>query len=162
MPKVTINSDKVYFYKIVCKDLNVTECYVGHTTNFTKRKCTHKSICNNERSKSYDLPIYKFIRDHGNWDNWDMILIEDCKCENRLDALRKERGYLEQVKASLNLTIPSRSNKEWCVENREKIYETQKKYKENNRERINERERQYYDANKEKVQEKQKNEGQNT
>ena len=31
-----------YFYKIVCKDLNVTDCYVGHTLNFTKRKCTHK------------------------------------------------------------------------------------------------------------------------
>ena len=35
-------------YKIVCNDLSITDCYVGHTTDFVKRKCNHKIICNNE------------------------------------------------------------------------------------------------------------------
>ena len=51
MPRTPINYDNVYFYKLVCKDLNVTECYVGHTTNFTKRKNAHKLACNNPKDK---------------------------------------------------------------------------------------------------------------
>jgi len=40
---------KTVMYKIVCNDLNVKECYVGHTINMVKRKCVHKSACNNEK-----------------------------------------------------------------------------------------------------------------
>jgi predicted GIY-YIG superfamily endonuclease len=29
-------------YKIVCKDLSITDVYVGSTTNFTNRKRDHK------------------------------------------------------------------------------------------------------------------------
>ena len=54
----------------------------------------------------------KFIRENGGWENFDMILIETCKCENGLDAERKERKYVEELKASLNCTIPSRTIKE--------------------------------------------------
>ena len=28
-------------YKIVCNDLNITDCYVGNTTKFTNRKSPH-------------------------------------------------------------------------------------------------------------------------
>ena len=34
MPRKELNYDKTYFYKIVCKDLNIKDCYVGHTLNF--------------------------------------------------------------------------------------------------------------------------------
>ena len=27
---------KTHFYKIVCKDLNIKDCYVGHTIKFQK------------------------------------------------------------------------------------------------------------------------------
>ncbi len=49
MPKTKIDYSKTIIYRIVCKDLSITECYVGHTTNFTKRKCQHKNDCNNEK-----------------------------------------------------------------------------------------------------------------
>ena len=92
MPKVAVSYDNVYFYKIVCNDLNVTECYVGHTTNFAKRKHHHKNMCNNINDKKYNTPIYQFIRNNGGWDNWDMILIEQCKCEGSLDARKKNES----------------------------------------------------------------------
>jgi len=44
MPK-NVDYSKVVIYKIVYKDLDIKECYVGHTTNFTKRKCTHHKLC---------------------------------------------------------------------------------------------------------------------
>jgi hypothetical protein len=38
MPRLPIDYSKSIIYKIVCKDLDVKDCYVGSTTNFTNRK----------------------------------------------------------------------------------------------------------------------------
>ena len=46
MPRKPIDYRHTHFYKIVCKDLNIKDCYVGHTTDFTKRKYQHKTACN--------------------------------------------------------------------------------------------------------------------
>ena len=43
MPRKEINYSKTIFYRLVCNDVNISECYVGHTTNFIKRKQLHKS-----------------------------------------------------------------------------------------------------------------------
>ena len=42
-----------------------------------------------------------------------MILIEQCQCENRLDALRKERELIELFEATLNKQIPAQSSAEY-------------------------------------------------
>ena len=39
-------SQNYVMYKIVCNDLNINDCYVGHTTNFNNRKSDHKYNCN--------------------------------------------------------------------------------------------------------------------
>ena len=106
MPRTPINYADVYFYKTVCKYLNITECYVGHTTNFTNHKNQHKSICNYPNNGKYNLPVYKCIRDNGNWDNWDMIEIERIEFEYRPQLLARERYWLETLKASLNCNKP--------------------------------------------------------
>ena len=60
-----------------------------------------------------NLYVYKFIRDNGNWENWDMCMIEEYKdCENKLQLLKKERYYIETLKCKLNINIPSRGIKE--------------------------------------------------
>ena len=38
MPRKAIDYSRTIIYKIVCNDLNVEECYVGSTTDFSKRK----------------------------------------------------------------------------------------------------------------------------
>ena len=152
MPKVFIDYNNVYFYKIVCKDLNVTECYVGHTTNFTNRKNQHKCACTND----YTSPVYQFIRSNGGWDNWDMILIEQCRCEGSLDAKKRERDHLEHLKASLNAYIPTRTRKERYEVNKEKVSEQMKEYNKCNKERIHEYQKQYLLENKERISEQRK------
>ena len=82
-----INYDNTCFYKICCKDTNIKEIYIGQTTDFTRRKYSHGHACYNDKRPDYNMRVYKFIRDNGGWDNWDMILIENCKCENRLYVL---------------------------------------------------------------------------
>jgi len=107
MPRLAVNYNNVIFYKIVCLDLDIKECYVGHTTNFTNRKSEHKRTCKNENHKNHNTYLYRYINIYGGWENWEMIMIEQCKCDNHLEALKKERDYMELLKASLNSVKPT-------------------------------------------------------
>ena len=42
MPRLAVDYLNTIIYKIVCKDLSISDVYVGQTTNFTKRKSQHK------------------------------------------------------------------------------------------------------------------------
>ena len=53
MPRNAIDYTNTRFYKIVCLDLTVDGCYVGHTTNFSSRKSVHKHNCSNEKNLPY-------------------------------------------------------------------------------------------------------------
>jgi hypothetical protein len=106
MPRKEIDYSKTVIYKIVCDDLNVTDNYVGSTTDFRKRKSTHKSICNNPNSKDYNRKIYQTIRDNGGWDNWTMIEIEKYPCTDNNEALARERYWVEKLNSSLNINVP--------------------------------------------------------
>lgn len=77
MPRTNINYQNTIIYKIVCNDLDIKELYVGHTTDFRRRKTGHKCSCNKETDKRYDHKIYKIIRMNRGWDNWNMIEIEN-------------------------------------------------------------------------------------
>ena len=54
----------------------------------------------------YNLPLYKFIRENGSWDNWEMVLIKTQSCENALEARKIERECCEELKAGLNARQP--------------------------------------------------------
>jgi hypothetical protein len=100
MPKLPINYQKACIYEIVCKDVNITERYVGSTTNLIQRRRAHKTNCNNEKGKEYTTFVYQFIRANGEWGNWDVILIEqviDCKDKEHLH--KRERFNIEEKKA---------------------------------------------------------------
>ena len=98
MPKYIINYDKTIFYKIICKNtIPDNYFYVGHTTNFTLRKQKHKSA-----SKHENTELYKKIRENGGWDNWDMIIIDTIKCEDRIEAKKKEQEYYKIISDELN------------------------------------------------------------
>jgi hypothetical protein len=102
MPKDKINYSNTIIYKIFCKNKCINDIYIGHTTNFTKRKYQHKCACNNETLKS-DLKIYKTIRANGGWDNWDMIEIAKYNCNDANEARIKEQEYINLLNPSLNI-----------------------------------------------------------
>ena len=72
--------------------------YIGHTTEFTKRKHQHKIRCCNPNNPKHHYKVYNFIRDNGHWDNWDMILIDTLNCESKLDAFEKGKRILRRTK----------------------------------------------------------------
>jgi hypothetical protein len=95
-----VDYSKVIIYKIVCKDLNVTECYVGHTTNFRVRKTLHKYNCNNSTKTSH-FKVYEMIRANCGWNNWEMIEIEKYPCNDFNEARARERYWYEILNSKL-------------------------------------------------------------
>ena len=145
--KIDYTITLISFYKFVCEDENITSTYVGHTSNFTRRKNEHKSRCNCEKSKRHNLKIYQTIRENGGWDNWRMIEIKNQLCESKRHAEQIEQELLDQYKAKLN------SQKAFCGETRQ---EYDKQYKIINKEHYKTKNTQYCEANKEKIAERKK------
>ena len=129
-------------YKICCKDENIKELYIGHTTNFKRRKWQHKSDCNNEKKRSHSLLLYQFIRANGGWDNWNVVKLYDHPCDSRTEACTEERKCMEKFKCKLNINNSYLTDEE-RIENKK---ECDKLYNEKNKEKIKE----YNEKNKEK------------
>jgi len=110
MPKIDIDYSNTIIYKIFCKDESVNDVYVGHTTNFIKRKYSHKVACNNLNNK---LKIYNIIRENGGWSNWDMIEIAKYNCNDHTEARIKEQEHYEMLKSTLNSCPPYSDKKQY-------------------------------------------------
>ena len=163
MPRKPIDYSNTHFYKIVCRDVNIQDCYVGHTTDFTKRKSQHKNHCNSDTTRVYNMPAYQFIRENGGWINWEMVLINTEKCENSLEAKKREREYIEERKATLNRVRPFVTTEEANEKKREttNIYhkanmEREKEYRKNNKDRIRDYNKKYQSENKERIAQRRK------
>ena len=150
MTKKPIDYSKSCIYKICCKDPDITDFYIGSTTELTKRRHHHKITCINPNQVSYNSPVYKFIRDNGGWDNWEVVKIENYDCNCSEDLCKRERELFEELKPTLNKNRPIisvKETKEYQKEYRKtnnhywKDYQKdyQREYRESNRDKINKR-----------------------
>ena len=151
-----IDYSKSIIYKIVCNDPNINDVYVGNTTDFKRRKASHKNACINKNNIGYNLKIYQIIRNNGGWQNWEMIEVEKCNCNNSNEAKARERYYYEFFNSTLNTQYPNRTIKELYIKDRIKRIDYQKQYNENNKEKYNIYQKQYRLLNKDKATEYQK------
>ena len=169
MPKKPSDYSKCVIYKLVCYDTTLTDCYVGHTTNFTQRKRFHKNAYFNENHPNHPCPVYAFMKEHGGWENFVMLQMEEFPCETKREAEIREEFWRKELNATLNAhqaftTIEERRiqvnkgsvkfrnknptymkdyNKEYRNANREKIFQQKKAYRQANREKINLYDREY-------------------
>jgi hypothetical protein len=139
---------KYIIYKIEIEDY----IYIGSTKNFTERKYTHKSACNNKQNKL----VYNKINELGGWEIAVISPIEEIECETKIQALIREEFHRKDLKANLNMMACHRTNEE-RLENNKQYYETHKnhlleqmkEYRIENRDHILEVKKQHYYANKE-------------
>ena len=124
--------------------------YIGSTTNFTNRKRHHKSNCNNEKSKSFNLKVYINIRENGGFENWNIIKICDYPCNNRREAEQEEDKYMLESKSNMNMKRASRTKEKYYEDNKEYLDDKQKQYRKENRNVIIIKQKQFYYYNKEK------------
>ena len=142
MPRTKTDYSRTIIYVIKCKDDNITEEYIGSTTHFIERKCAHKICCNNDndKNKTYNYKIYKFIRDNGGWDNWIMLEIEKYPCQDKNEAHKREEEIRIDRKSKLN------SIKAFGAET---IKEYHKIYHQEHKDKIKEQKIKYYEEHKE-------------
>jgi hypothetical protein len=133
MPKQPMDYSRTVIYKICCNDLNVTDVYVGHTTNFNKRKWGHKQVCNNEKSRDHNLKVYKTIRANGGWNEWSMIQICKYPCSSIQEATAKEREFYELLNAKMNMDCPNRTKQQWHGDNKIRIKNIRKNWFQKNK-----------------------------
>ena len=125
-----------WVYKLFCEDAQ--EFYIGSTTDFHKRKISHKTDCNNKNSKQYNYKVYKFIREHNGYDNWEFEILEESEYENKYLLYDRERYFIETLKPTLNCFIPNRTQQDWYEDNKEHRKEYDKKYYLRNIDKISE------------------------
>ena len=161
MPRLPIDYQKTIIYKIVCNDLKITDCYVGHTTDMTKRKNCHKSCCNNEKFAGFNEKKYVTIRANGGWTNWVMVMVEKFPCNNEEEARMREREVYEILGANMNRVRPYRSpeekveqDKEYIETHKEQKNEKNKEYNKTHKEQNQVRNKEYYETHKEQNREK--------
>ena len=172
MPRTPIDYKKAVIYMIVCKT-NSSLLYIGSTTDFRKRKNSHKGKCNNDKFKAYNFQVYVMIRANGGWDAFDMKPVKEFPCENKIQLLIEEERIRTEMNANLNANRSMTSTddkkeqikeyhqqhkeqiaeqmKEYYQQHKEPIAEQQKEYRQQNKEQIAERKRQYYLLNRDKI-----------
>jgi hypothetical protein len=133
-------------YKLCHRNPIVKDFYIGSTTNFTRRKYNHKACLANGNKDHINL--YQFIKATGNWENWEMVELENYHATNKRDLHRREREWIEKEKPTLNMRLPilsaeeykkmcGESSKKWKREHPESNRASVKKWKNNNREKYN-------------------------
>lgn len=103
MPRLPINYANTQIYRFVCNDVNIVNTYVGSTTNWTKRKASHKCCCNNPNHNFYHYNVYQVIRANGGWDNWNMVLVENYPCNGRREVEQREQFWKEYYNDDMGL-----------------------------------------------------------
>ena len=126
-------------YKICCDDCD--DIYVGSSKEFRRRKNYHKRQCNDNTKRK----IYEIIRSNGGWDNWRMVIIEECDetIQTKVQAEMREEEYRVKLKATMNTNraylsdevkkqLQKDYHKEHYINNLEEVTEKHKNWRDNN------------------------------
>ena len=87
--------------------------------------------------------------------NFEMILIENFPCDSKDELHKRERYFIESLDC-VNKVIPTRTMKEYYIDNKDQIIEQVKEYRKNNKEQILEQRKEYRKNNKERIIEQRK------
>lgn len=89
-------------YKVSCKDETITDCYVGHTFKpILTREYHHRKTCENQKYKYHNKKLYRFIRSHGGFDNFNIEIIENGVMD-KLSARSREQFWIDNYNPTLN------------------------------------------------------------
>ena len=66
-------------YKIYCLDSEITDIYVGVTTNLKSKDYHHRKSCTVEGYTECNRYVHQFIKSHGGWENGESLRYEHTK-----------------------------------------------------------------------------------
>ena len=152
MPKLPIDYSNTTIYKLVHKeDYDNANIYIGSTTDFIRRKNSHKSNCCNEKSKEYNEKKYQYIRGNGDWGEWNMIEVEKFSCNDKREAEAREEYWRCHFNSQLNIRrayITEEQKKQYYLDNKDNILRQKKQYYEIHKDKYLEYQKSYYNNKK--------------
>ena len=129
-----------------------TKIYVGSTIQpLAVRFGGHKKDSKNEKLMNIKL----YVEVANDWSNWYIELYENCSCNNR-EELCKREGEIIRLIGTLNSKIAGRDQKQYRIDNVDKIKEREKQYRIENPNKIKEYKKQYAVENADKIKEHKK------
>ena len=75
--------------------------YVGSTRDLNHRKSVHKTNCNNESCKDYNVKLYQMMRQNGGWDAFEFIELE-YHHYTKHQAREYEQQLIDQIQPTMN------------------------------------------------------------
>ena len=115
-------------YTIRCRTDN-TLIYVGSTTmTLSRRMAYHRG-----NGKICKTAFYTCV--NGNWDDWYIELYEVYPCENKQELCKREGEIIREI-GTLNSKISGRTDKEWQLDNPDKVKLRAQRYRINNPEKV--------------------------
>jgi hypothetical protein len=126
-----VNYENGKIYKLF--DNTNGNVYYGSTTQkLSKRKNKHKADFNQYKNGKlgYNYKSFDIIQN----DDYSISLVEEVCCNTKEELEKRERYYIENYEC-INKYIPTRTAKEWCNDNKDKVKKTKDKFrnKEENR-----------------------------
>ena len=148
-----VNYERGKIYKIICNETG--KIYVGSTTEsiLARRLAGHKNKYKNQYLKGniYYTTSFEIIKNG----NYYIELICNCPCNSKDELHTMEGKYIREMDC-VNKCIAGRTDKQYRIDNSEKIKESKKQYRANNSEKIKESKKQYRANNSEKIKESNK------
>ena len=92
-----------YIYEIKSMDKSITETYIGSCWDMGKRLRDHASNCYNENNKEYNKPVYRYIRENGDFHTFTMRVIDSGECEDLTELHCAEQFYIDMAGGIENL-----------------------------------------------------------
>ena len=126
--------------------------YIGSTTKtyLSQRMVEHRSCYKSWKAgKSKKVMVYEMFEKHG-IQNCFIVLLELVDCEIKDEILAREAFYIKTL-VCVNKIIPLRTKKEYYVDNKEKMNDSNKQYRIDNKEKIKDLKKEYYNDNRDKI-----------
>lgn len=139
---------KTKMYEVVPINGEPDERYIGHTTKkyLCQRWATHKGQYNYWKKTGVGY-CYSFILfEKYGIDNCRISLIENYPCNSHDEASAREGNFIRTMECC-NKRIEGRTYQEWFIDNKDKVKEYKKEYRQENKQKIKE----YRQKNKEKL-----------
>tara|TARA_R110000796_G_scaffold75542_1_gene169417 strand:+ start:189 stop:692 length:504 start_codon:yes stop_codon:yes gene_type:complete len=116
-----------YIYEIKSTDTAVTETYIGSTWDMATRLITHVSNCYNKKQVDYNYPVYRYIRENGDFHTFNMRVIDSGECEDVTELVCGEQFYIDMAGGIDNLLngkdaflLPEEYKKKQCISAKKK------------------------------------------
>ena len=93
---------RVDFYIMKHITDNTMSVYIGSTTDLKRRKRQHKYHCSTPTSDKHMFRMYKYVRDNGGFDNWEITSLMNLINPSDRARYTLEQHLMIQYGATLN------------------------------------------------------------